>query len=47
MLMLFSDEEPVLLTAAGIAVGTASHPEGRQNPNLRWKDLQTLGIKMS
>lgn len=47
MLMLFSGEEPVLLAAAGVAVGTASHPEGRQNPNLWWKDLQALRITMS
>lgn len=49
--MLFSDGEPVLVAAAGISIGTASYPggqaEARQNPNLWWKELLTLGLKMS
>lgn len=45
--VLFSDGEPVLLTAAGVSVGRARCPEGGQNPHLRWDDPQTLGIEMS
>lgn len=48
VLLLFSNGEPVLCAAAGISVGTASHPEGRQRPDLWQRDLEdemTLGIK--
>ena len=59
MLLFFSDGEPVLLAAAGTSAGTVSYwavgagvvgggySKGRQNPNLRWKELLALGIKMT
>ena len=54
MLLFFSDGEPVLLAAAGTSAGTVSywgagggHSKARQNPNLRWKELLALGIKMT